>query len=131
MQRIVSFMMVCLSAHLLAQIVEPAPKRFEVASVKPSRATEDQSKLSSGNPGRFIAINIPLRFLILRAYGLKDHELADAPEWTRDEGFDVIGTYSPDLRPSDSDITAMLQDLWQRGSASNCIVRHAKSRITN
>lgn len=111
MQRLLSLMAACLSTYFSAQTVEPSLKRFEVASVKPSRATEEQSKLSSGNPGRFIAINIPLRFLILHAYHLRDHELVNAPEWTRDEGFDVIGTYSPDRRPSDSDIRTMLQTL--------------------
>lgn len=111
MKRIVSFMAVCLSADLLAQTIEPSPKRFEVASVKPNRSTDQQSKLSSDNPGRFVAVNVPLCFLILHAYHLMDHELVGAPEWTREEGFDVIGTYSPDLRPSDSDIRMMLQDL--------------------
>jgi uncharacterized protein (TIGR03435 family) len=117
----------CLSTHVSAQTVEPSPKRFEVASVKPSRSTDERSKLSSDNPGRFIATNVPLRFLILHAYHLRDHELVDAPQWTSDEAFDVIGTYAPDERPSDSDIRAMLQNLLEERFGLK--LHHAKREI--
>jgi uncharacterized protein (TIGR03435 family) len=64
---------------------EPA---FDVASIRPN--------ISGGNTtfrptatGRITATNVTLRTLVLRAYGLHDSQLIDAPEWTAVERFDI------------------------------------------
>jgi uncharacterized protein (TIGR03435 family) len=90
---------------------EPTPSRFEVVSVKPSPSPDGPSRILGNNPGRFVATNTPLRFLILYAYQLLDHQLADAPGWAYDQGFDVVGTYPSERKPTDIEIRTMLQNV--------------------
>lgn len=85
--------------------------QFEVSSVKQNVSQGDESNISSDSPDRFVAMNVPVRFLVLYAYGLMDHQLAGAPEWTFDRSFDVVGTYPGHRRPSENDIRLMLQNL--------------------
>src|SRR5579872_996535 len=67
---------------------------FEVASVKINKAEDSSpSRISGATPGRFIASNTPLRFLILHAYRLLDHQLVGAPDWASSVSFDVTATY--------------------------------------
>ena len=85
---------------------------FEVASVKVNKPDESRpSKISGANSGRFTATNTPLRFLILYAYRLLDHQLIGAPEWTSSVSLDITATYPPGPPPSDSQVRAMLQRL--------------------
>ena len=55
--------------------------------------------------------NTPLRFLILYAYQLLDHQLIGAPEWTSLTGFDITATYPPGKVSTDHDVRLMLQGL--------------------
>jgi uncharacterized protein (TIGR03435 family) len=100
-----------LSPHdATAQSPQPASPHFEVTSVKQNRSQSDTSKIDSKIPDRFAATDMPVLFLILYAYDLPGHQLIGAPEWTRDQAFDVIGTY-PTVQPTNSDIRIMLQNL--------------------
>jgi uncharacterized protein (TIGR03435 family) len=78
-----------LASHPAAQ---SAPKpRFEVASVKPS-ATDPLAFPSSSppSPGRFTMLNVPLSFLVQRAYGpLVDFQIIGGPDWLRSRRFDI------------------------------------------
>lgn len=86
--------------------------RFEVASVKQNVSLRDESRIDDQIPDRFVATNVPARFLILYAYHLLDHQLVGARDWTFDKSFDVIGIYPPDKpRPDRSEIRSMLQNL--------------------
>jgi uncharacterized protein (TIGR03435 family) len=85
---------------------------FEVASVKINKAGDSgPSKISSSIPGRFIVTNTPLRFLILHAYHLLDHQLISLPDWTSDLSVDITASYAPGSTPTDSEIRVMLQKL--------------------
>lgn len=85
---------------------------FEVASVKINKAEgSSPSKISGTTPGRFVASNTPLRFLILYAYRLLDHQLVGAPDWTSSLSFDITATYPPGSAPTDNDVRSMLQKL--------------------
>jgi len=64
---------------------EPA---FEIASVRPNVSGGNASFRAAPN-GRLTATNTPVRTLILRAHGLHDSQLIDAPEWTAVERFDI------------------------------------------
>jgi uncharacterized protein (TIGR03435 family) len=77
--------------------------------VKISKAGE--SKISGATPGRFVASNTPLRFLILYAYRLLDHQLVGAPDWTSSVSFDITATYPPGPAPTDAEVRFMLQKL--------------------
>jgi uncharacterized protein (TIGR03435 family) len=61
---------------------------FGVASVRRNVDGGNTSFTPRAN-GQLIATNTPLRTLILRAYGLHDSQLIDAPEWTAVERFDI------------------------------------------
>lgn len=79
---------------LLAVLVLGAAGRaqapaFDVASVRPNVSGGNSSFRSMPN-GQLTATNTTLRTLILRAYGLHDSQLIDAPEWTGEERFDII-----------------------------------------
>jgi hypothetical protein len=53
---------------------------FEVASVKPNNTTTHPG--IAFPPGRFSAINVPLKTLVLAAFNLQDFQLLEAPGWT-------------------------------------------------
>lgn len=75
---------------LLAVGQEPAtPVFFEVAVVRPNKSGERSANFGDRPGGRFEATNTPLHMLILDAYRISEKQLVDAPEWTRNERFDV------------------------------------------
>lgn len=94
-----------------AQSSETTAPRFEVSSVKQNRSESDESKISDSIPDRFVATNVPVRFLILYAYKLLDNQLVGAPDWTFDKPFDVIGTYPGGRRSPVREVRLMLQNL--------------------
>jgi uncharacterized protein (TIGR03435 family) len=95
-----------------SQTAPSARRAFEVASVKISKAEDSSaSKISGATPGRFIASGTPLRFLILYAYRLLDHQLVGAPDWASTTTFDITATYPPGPAPGDDEVRLMLQEL--------------------
>lgn len=70
---------------------------FEAASVKPARPDNPPGQGVSRAPGgRFTAVNVPVRFLILYAYQLQGHQLIGAPDWTANERFDIVAKMEGD-----------------------------------
>lgn len=61
---------------------------FGVASVR-RNVDGGSTSFSPRANGQLVATNTPLRTLILRAYGLHDSQLIDAPEWAAVERFDI------------------------------------------
>lgn len=88
-----------------------APLRFEAASVRQDVSGSESSQIMDALPGRFVARNVPVRFLILYAYDLRDHQLIGAPEWTWDKPFDVAAIYPGERRPNGSEVRMMVQSL--------------------
>lgn len=68
---------------------DTAPPAFEVASIRPSRSTEQFSILRQNTGGRFVAENITVHSLIQQAYRLFPFQIVGAPDWTTRERFDV------------------------------------------
>jgi uncharacterized protein (TIGR03435 family) len=91
-----------------AQSAQPA---FEVASVKENTSVSENSGISGPLPGRFRITNTPLRFILLHAFQVLDHQLIDAPGWTESVRFDITATYPGRATPSDPDTRAMLRTL--------------------
>src|SRR5581483_1357887 len=83
----------CLFALTIAATAQPAPARFEVASVKKSAANTppgDIPRNMATSPGNFSMRNVPLRYALEWAYDLKDFEIA-GPEWIKgDERYDIF-----------------------------------------
>jgi uncharacterized protein (TIGR03435 family) len=75
-----------------AQVAGAVP-RFEVASVKPSADRSATSRITggpgTGDPGRLVCSNTPLRFLIGFSYGLKSTELEGPPSITENR-YDIV-----------------------------------------
>lgn len=85
--RLISTLAIVVSFTAPAVAQEPAA--FDVASVRPNMSGGNTSFRALPN-GRLTATNTTLRTLILRAYGLHDSQLIDAPAWTAEERFDII-----------------------------------------
>jgi len=97
----------------LAQGAAPAvpPLAFEVASVKENTSVGQGGGTSGTNASRYTATNIPLRFLLLDAFGLRDNQLLDAPGWAFDARFDISATYPSGLTPTIDQIREMVRTL--------------------
>ncbi len=105
-------MAVSMIGSLSAQTVSStADSHFEVASVRINVNTEGPSFISGSRPGRFLVSNTPLRFVILYAYGLLDHQLAGAPEWTWTTSIDITATYPSGMTPTDEMVRGMVRNL--------------------
>jgi uncharacterized protein (TIGR03435 family) len=96
---------VIMLAAVRAQSPQPS---FEVASVKENTSVSDRGGPGPA-PGRFRAINTPLRFVLLDAFRVMDHQLIGAPEWTQSARYDINATY--DAARTEDDMRAMLRTL--------------------
>ena len=72
---------------------------FEVASVRPNVSGDTKMSNMTFAGGRYHAINIPLRLLIMHSYGLQPQQLVDAPDWISSERFDVVAKADGELDP--------------------------------
>jgi len=88
----------------------PAPA-FDVASVRENTSDTQGGGISGPTPGRFTVTNIPLRFIILDAFQLRDHQLIGAPDWTFTARYDVVATYPPGTMPTAALVRQMVQRL--------------------
>ena len=96
----------------LAVVVAQSPQlAFEVASVKENTSVSDEGGFAPPTPGRMRITNTPLRFVVLHAFHLMDHQLIGAPDWTESARFDINATYQPDATRTEDDARAMLRTL--------------------
>ena len=101
-------------AAFLLMTMSPAPQQpaqpaFEVASIKRNLSGETRTTIQGGQPGRYVATNMPVRMLIMRAYRLWEFHLVGGPDWVNTERYDIVGL-APGATTSD-DITPRLQRL--------------------
>jgi uncharacterized protein (TIGR03435 family) len=87
---------------------EEKSQTFDVASVRLSAASQGPTRMETP-PGRFHAVSVPLRLLIIAAYGIKDYQLTGAPAWIDTTRLDVEATAERD--PDLTSFRAMLQSL--------------------
>lgn len=70
---------------------------FEALSVK-RNSDVGMGKMSGASfPGQFRIVNIPLHFILLEAFGVREHALVGSPTWARDERFDLLGTFPAEV----------------------------------
>ena len=72
---------------------------FEVASVKPNKSGDGDSRLGIQPGGRFIATNVSLRMLIRSAYQLQEFQIVGGPGWIDSERFDIMAKAEGDFPP--------------------------------
>ena len=87
---------------------------FEVASIKRNQSGETRIVQGLQPGGRYVATNIPLRMLIMRAYRLLEFHLVGGPDWVNTERYDIVGlapgaTTSEDITPR---LQSLLADRW-------------------
>jgi uncharacterized protein (TIGR03435 family) len=80
-----------------AQTLEPA---FEVASVKPNKTGEQNSRLGMSPNGRFMATNVTLKQLITNAYNLRGFQVTGGPDWLDVDHFDISATVGHAIQPN-------------------------------
>jgi|SRR6185312_6570082 len=89
-----------------------AERTFDAAVIRVNTAGElGPSGISGSKPGRFTATNTPLKFIILYAYRLMDHELIGVPDWAEDTSFDITAVYPTDTPTTPDDVRLMVQHL--------------------
>jgi uncharacterized protein (TIGR03435 family) len=87
---------------------------FEVASIKPSAADARGMNINLEDGGRFITQNVPLRFLIIFSYSVRDHQLTGGPEWMNSARWDISAKPEAPLTRTRADqekVKAMVRDL--------------------
>jgi uncharacterized protein (TIGR03435 family) len=85
-----------------------ATPRFEVASVKPSAQPDPGIGGRLAREGRFARTNAPVQHYIQLAFNLPQTRIIGAPDWVRQERFDITATYDPAF---DRSFPQMLQGL--------------------
>jgi uncharacterized protein (TIGR03435 family) len=87
-------------------------ERFEVVSIKPSapldRSSAATPRLWGVAGGRVTLMHIPLRYVLLHAFDLRDAELV-GPGWIDSSFFDILATVPREAQASD--ITVMFQNM--------------------
>jgi uncharacterized protein (TIGR03435 family) len=100
--------LLALLAPVVAQTTTEDRPRFEAASVKPSASTDPGIGGTGGRAGRFDRRNAPALFYVEQAFGLPSTRIVGAPDWLRQERFDVVATYDQALGKA---VPQMLQRL--------------------
>src|SRR5688572_13460097 len=68
---------------------------FDVASVKAN--VSDQQEFFRPTPSRFVAVNVPLKRLIMSAFGLPAYRIVGDPDWVNHERFDIDAVAPADV----------------------------------
>jgi uncharacterized protein (TIGR03435 family) len=82
-----TFAALMLAGSLAFAQQQPRPA-FEVASIKPNNTAANNSQIHF-DPGRLIAENVPVSFLIIWAYHVRMFQLSGGPGWINSEKFDI------------------------------------------
>jgi uncharacterized protein (TIGR03435 family) len=100
----VALLAIALTLTAVAQTASPteATASFEVASVRPNASGDARMSARTLPGGRYEAINIPPRLLIINSYGLQPQQLVGAPDWISTERFDIVAKAAGDLEPPPS-----------------------------
>jgi len=89
-------------------LAQQAPK-FEVASIKPNKSADNNGTWRYDDHGKFIGENIPVKFLILTAFRLKEAQLSGLPAWADSEKYDIEA--KAEGKTTQDQNIAMLQNL--------------------
>jgi uncharacterized protein (TIGR03435 family) len=82
----IAAILIVLGATLAAQ---QAPISFEVASIKPDQSEDRGSSSQNSSPGgRFVAINVSPKMLLIRTFGVVAAQI-EGPEWLDADRYDV------------------------------------------
>jgi len=86
---------------------------FEVASIKPSRASRPGNAGFNVTATEMRSPNISLAGLITFAFELHETQVAKLPGWAETEGYEIVARLPQGGDPSDSQLRTMLKNLLQ------------------
>jgi uncharacterized protein (TIGR03435 family) len=96
-------------ADLHGQTSASSEPRFEVVSVKRNASGGLGSMWSVQPGGRVVVSNLPLRQLIVGAFGIQSFQLTGEPDWLRSERYDIQAKAPDDAVVTGDAINAMLR----------------------
>ena len=82
---------------------------FEVASIKRNKSGDGFITMGMQPGGRLTMINVPVRQLIVRAYGVQPYQVLGGPSWITGDRFDITAKAPTDASPQQ--MNAMLETL--------------------
>jgi uncharacterized protein (TIGR03435 family) len=89
-----------LGLNVMAQASAPAETpKFEVASIRPNTSGDNKISNQILPGGRYNAVNILPRLLIMNAYALQEQQLVGAPPWISSERFDIVAKAEGEIGP--------------------------------
>src|SRR4030095_15387985 len=119
MKPLLALFILAYAAQSQVQPQAVATPEFEVASIKPSQFKVERIGNHATyaiptvriDPGRLVATNVPLKYLIIRAYGVSDEYILGGPNWisSSETIFNVEATTG--VSASQDQILLMLQRL--------------------
>ena len=87
----------------------PARAAFEVASIKRNKSGDGFITMGMQPGGRLTMINVPVRQLIVRAYGVQPYQVLGGPSWITSDRFDITAKAPGDAAPQQ--MNAMVETL--------------------
>ena len=101
------FLLAAIPAFAQAQL----PRSFDVASVKRNQAGGDSRRAGTSAGGNFTAVNVTLKLLISRAYGVPEAQIEGGPGWVDFETYDIAAKANTPLEMSREEVRPCLQAL--------------------
>ena len=78
-----SYTTITMAAIFATAVAQAGPLKFEVASIKPVDPNQNRVSVQMTPGGRYVASAVTVSFLIQQAYGIRDFQIAGAPDWIR------------------------------------------------
>ncbi len=88
-----------------------APTSFDVVSIKPNQTGGEARRAGSAPGGMFTAVNVSLRLLISRAFGVAEFQVERGPGWVDSEKYDITAKADTPLEMSREELRPCLQAL--------------------
>jgi uncharacterized protein (TIGR03435 family) len=102
-----------LSFAVLLPALASLPARaqsFDVVSIKPNNSSSGRSSETT-NPGRVIAVNLPVSWLIEAAFGAKEFQISGGPGWLSTDRYDLNATTGTTKDLNDTELRPYFQSL--------------------
>ena len=88
------------------------PQRFEVASIRPTRAAPgDGTSVNLSPGGRLTIINEPIKLLVRQAFRVQDSQIVGGPPWLDSDRYDIEAKTGSPERISPDRMGPLIQNL--------------------
>ena len=98
---------------IATSLTKDAPS-FDVVSIRENKSGDPGQTIRRQPGGRLIIINVPLRTLIISAFGLQPQQLAAGPDWIDSARYDITAQASGELAVTEPGSVGPLDLMMQR-----------------